>query len=301
VPRHFDPVTLRLFVAACEERSIARAAQRESLVASAVSKRIAALEQSLGATLLVRRRRGVEPTAAGETLLRQARQLLGTMERLHGELGEFSAGVRGSVRVMASVSALAERLPEDIAAFLARYQAVRVSLDQGLSHDIVRAVREGAADLAVLWDNTDTRALHTAPYGTDHLCVVLPPRHALARRARLRFADTLAHPSIGVAAGGTMEILLRREAALLGHTLTRRVQVDGLDASCRIVAAGLGLAILPAEAVGAQAAAAGLKMVPLSDAWAERRFVIASRGDALLTASARLLLGHLRQQAAPAP
>ncbi len=64
----FDPVTLRLFVAVCEEGNIARAAEREAIVASAVSKRIAAVEAQIGAPLLVRRRRGIEPTAAGLAL-----------------------------------------------------------------------------------------------------------------------------------------------------------------------------------------------------------------------------------------
>lgn len=296
--RHFDAVTLRLFVAACEERNLARAAEREALVASAVSKRIAALERSVGAPLLVRRRRGVEPTAAGETLLRQARELLAAMERMHAELSEFTTGVQGSVRVMASVSALAERLPDDIAVFLAQYRSVRVSLDEGLSRDIVRAVREGHADLAVLWGASEMSGLRTQPYRSDHLCVVMPPDHALARRKRLSFADTLAHPAIGVAAGGTMETLLRRQATRAGHTLVRRVQVAGMDAACRIVAAGLGLAILPREAVAPLARDAALVMVPLSDAWAERRFVVCSRDDELLSATARLLLDHLRRQAA---
>lgn len=102
MPRHFDPVTLRLFVAVCEERNIARAAARDSLVASAVSKRIAAIEREIGTALLVRGRRGIEPTAAGEVLLRQARDVLGAMERMHVEISEFATGVQGSVRVMAS-------------------------------------------------------------------------------------------------------------------------------------------------------------------------------------------------------
>ena len=122
MPRHFDPVTLRLFVAVCEERSIAHAAARDSLVASAVSKRIAAIEREIGTALLVRGRRGIEPTAAGEVLLRQARDVLGAMERMHAEISEFATGVQGSVRVIASVSALAERLPDDIASFLALYR-----------------------------------------------------------------------------------------------------------------------------------------------------------------------------------
>jgi len=301
--RILDPVTLRLFVAVCEERTIARAATREAIVASAVSKRIAALEQSLGTALLVRGRRGIVPTAAGEALLRRAHELLGSMERLHAELSEFAGGAYGSVRVVASLSVLAEQLPDDIASFLAHYQAVRVSLDERISHEVVRSVREGAADIGVLWDALDLGGLRSVPYRQDHLCVAVPPSHRFARRRRLRFADTFDEPSIGLAAGGTMDAMLRRQAALLGRTLAHRIQVSSLDAACRIVGAGLGIAVLPRETTAPLASATRLVMVPLAEAWAVRRFVICSRADSTPTATARLLIDHLRaqaKQAAPA-
>lgn len=291
--RHFDPVTLRLFVAVCEERSIARAAAREALVASAVSKRIAAVEQAVGAPLLVRGRRGVEPTAAGETLLRQARDVLAQIERLQAELSAFATGALGSVRVAASVSALAEQLPEDIAAFAARHPAVRVSLEERVSAEILRSVREGSVDVGVLWDAADLRGLHAVPYRSDQLCVAMHADHPLARRRKLRFADTLAHDAVGVAPGGTMETMLRRQAALLGRTLVYRLQVAGLDAACRIVAAGLGLAIVPLEAVRPMAQAAGLVLRPLAEPWAKRRLAIVSRGDGVLPATTRLLVDSL--------
>lgn len=295
MPRHFDPVTLRLFVAVCEERNIARAAERESIVASAVSKRIGAIEKAIGSPLLVRARRGIEPTAAGEALLRQARDILGVMERMQAELSEFSTGVHGSVRVAASVSVLAERLPDDIASFLARYQDVRVSLDERVSQDIVRHVREGTADLGVLWNVADLRGLHSVEYRSDRLCVAVNASHPLARKHRVNFRETLRHASIGVTPGGMMETMLRRQAALAGQTLNSRIQVSSLDAACRIVAAGLGLAILPVEATEPHAAA--LRLLPLAEPWAHRRFVICSRPDGLLSATTRLLVDHLRQQA----
>jgi DNA-binding transcriptional LysR family regulator len=295
--RHFDPVTLRLFVAVCEERNIARAAEREAIVPSAVSKRIAAVEADIGAPLLVRGRRGIEPTAAGVALLRQARDLLGAMERMHAELSEFATGVHGSVRVVASVSVLAERLPDDIGSFLARYQSVRVSLDERVSTEIVRSVREGAADVGVLWDLADLSGLHTVAYRCDHLCVAVRPDHPLAGRKRVRFEDTLDHAAIGVAPGGMMETMLRRQAALIGRSPAYRVQVSGLDAACRIVAAGLGLAVMPREAIAPDARAAGLVLVPLADAWAKRQFVGCSRSEGTLSATARLLLEHLGAKA----
>lgn len=295
--KSIDPVSLRLFVAVCEEGSLARAAEREALVASALSKRIAALESEVGVALLLRRRRGVEPTPAGEALLRRAREVLTALDRLRGELGQFGSGVQGSVRVLASPSVLAEDLPDDIASFLARYPGVRVSLDERVSPDIVRSVREGSADLGVLWDQGDLAGLKVLPYRVDHLCVAMSPSHRLARRPGLRFEETLGEVSVGVAAGGLMDTLLQREAARAGQLLAHRIQVSSMDAACRIVAAGLGLAVLPREAAAPHAGAGRLSLVPLADDWATRRFVVCTRPPPLRSASAGLLVAHLHERA----
>jgi DNA-binding transcriptional LysR family regulator len=291
--RHFDPVTLRLFVAVCEEGNIARAAAREALVASAVSKRIGAVEQQVGTPLLVRGRRGIEPTPAGQALLRQARDVLGAMARMHAELSEFASGVQGSVRMVASISALAEWLPEDVAAFITRHPAVRVSLDEITGAEAVRQVREGAADIGVTWDAVDSRGLRVLPYRCDHLGVVMPQAHPLAGRKRLRFADTLDHDWITTAPGGLIDTMLRRHAARLGRTITPRIQVTSIEASTRIAAAGLGLALLPLEAVASQVAAARLIVVPLHEPWARRNFLVVTRDDEWLSAASRALATHL--------
>ena len=126
------------------------------------------------------------------------------------------------------------------------------------------------------------------------------PAHPLARRPSLRYADTLATDVVGVAVGGLMDQMLRRQAALLGTVPVYRMQVSNMDAACRVVAAGLGLAILPREVAVPHAGAGRLALVPLDEPWAERRLVIASRPEPLRSASARLLTQHLRQAAAAA-
>jgi DNA-binding transcriptional LysR family regulator len=292
--RPLDPISLQLFVAVCEEGSIARAAEREALVASALSKRIGALEADVGTPLLVRRRRGIAPTPAGEALLARAREILGDLDRLRGELGAFGQGIQGSVRMLASPSVLAEQLPDDVAAFMAGHPAVRVSLDERTSPDIVRGLHEGTADLGVLWDLADLSGLHTVPYRADRLCVAMAPNHALARRASLRYADTLDQASVCVAPGGTMDQLLRRQAALVGRLPSHRIQVSSMDAACRIIAAGLGLAILPREVAVPHAGAGRLALVTLAESWAVRRFVVASRPAPLRSATARLLAEFLQ-------
>lgn len=295
--RPLDPVALQSFVAVCEEGSIAAAALRESIVASALSKRIGALETEVGVTLLLRRRRGVEPTPAGETLLAHARELLAGLERMRVELGAFGTGVQGSVRVLASPSVLAEQLPDDIGRFVEQHPALRVSLDERVSGRIVRSLRDGAADLGVLWDAADLAGLSSVPYRSDNLCAAMASSHPLARRPSLRYAELLDAMSIGVTPGGLMDQMLRRQAALIGRLPAYRIQVSNMDAACRIVAAGIGIAVLPREVAVPHAGAGRIALVPIAEAWAVRRFVVASRREPLRSASARRLLEFLQRAA----
>jgi DNA-binding transcriptional LysR family regulator len=296
MPRPIDPVTLRHFVAVCEEGSIAKAAAREALVPSALSKRIAALEADMGVALLVRRRRGVEPTPAGQALLSGARELLSGLQRVRAEVSSFAAGVQGTVRVLASPSVLAEHLPDDLALFLASHPGLRVSLDERTSPEIVRCLRERSTDLGVLWDQAELAGLDLVPYRTDQLCVAMPPSHPWARRNALHFVDTVDQETVGVSTTGLLDQLLHRQAALAGRTLAHRLQVSSLDAACRLVAAGLGIAVLPREAAAPHAGAGRLALVPLADPWARRRFVVASGPAKKLSDSARLLREHLGQR-----
>ncbi len=297
VYRALDPTTLRYFVSICEEGSLARAAEREALVPSALSKRVAALEAALGLPLLLRRRRGVVPTAAGEALLTRAREVLGAVERTTIELGALAQGVQGSVRVVASPSMLAQALPEDIGQFLALHPALRVALEEASIHDIARRVREGSADVGILWDQAELAGLSALAYRVDHLCMAMPAHHPLATRRHLRYVDTLAYDSVGIAAGGLLDRLLRREAALAGVMHAHRVQVSSVDVACRIVAAGLGLALIPREVAQAYGGPAPLVLVPLTDRWAKRKFVAVLRPPPDASPAATLLAQHLHRSA----
>jgi DNA-binding transcriptional LysR family regulator len=295
--RLLDPLTLRLFVSVCEEGNFIRAAERESIVPSAISKRLAALEEQIGLPLLTRSRGSYAPTPAGEVLLRQARDILGSMERAYAELDEFSTGVQGSVRVLASLSALAEFLAEDVSSFLATHQQVRVSLEEKVSAEIVRGVAEGAADFGVLWDETDLKGLQTASYRSDHVHLVGHPSHPLLQETGpIAFEAVLGHDLIGIAPS-QMERKLQRHAELAGRPLVQRIRVSGVDAACRLIAARLGAALLPREAVGMHLAALGLVSRPLGDAWAQRHFVLCMRDYGNLSMTAKLFVEHLQESA----
>jgi DNA-binding transcriptional LysR family regulator len=292
--RAFDPVSLRLFVAVCEERNIALAAEREAIAPSAVSKRIAQMEAQTGANLLDRGRRGVVVTPAGEALWRYAREVLALLDRMQAELGAFAEGVHGHVRVFASMSAIAQFLPEDVSVFAREHRQVRVSFEEREIWEVVRGVEEGRADVGVCWDAVDLRGLHAFPYREDHLAAVLHPKHPLAKRSRLAFEDTIDHEHVDIVARSIMKATQQGHAAAAGKRMSYRIQVSTVDAACRIVAAGLALAIVPAEEARAMQHQLGLVVIPLTNTWARRRFVITVRDPAALSVPARLLVESLR-------
>ncbi|MEY4138792.1 MAG: hypothetical protein RLZZ371_974 [Pseudomonadota bacterium] len=295
---YFDPVSLRVFVAICEEQSFREAAERENLTTSAVSKRLASLEESIGALLLERSRRGVKLTAAGEAMLPAARSLLQSMAHIHAQLSDYSGDVKGVVHVAASLSAVASSLPEDIAAFLRRHGSdVRVTLDERMSLDVVRSVEDGSADLGIYWgDALATSKLQTIPYRADRLVVVVHKDHELARRKRVSFAETLPYERVAIKGGSFVQLTQQRMAITEGAALRYHIQVGTFDAACRIAAANLALAIVPAEASKPLIKAFGLRAIPLTDEWASRRFVICVRDRKALKVPARLLLDSLSSQ-----
>jgi DNA-binding transcriptional LysR family regulator len=298
--RDLDLTTLRLFVAVCEQRNIARAAEQAHMVGSAISKRLAKLEEAVGTPLLVRRRRGVEPTPAGESLLEHARTMLASALQIERDMTAFAQGVRGQVRVLASASALAEFLADDVAAFLQdpAHRDIRVQMEERVSPEIVRGVREGVASLGVCWDAADTQGLVAIPYRSDHLAVVVHPSHPLAAQSSLRFAETMDYEQVGTPAFGAVQALMLRAAALAGRSVSYRVVVSNFDSALRVVRANLAISVVPREVAQPMAPIYGLRVIPLQEPWALRRFVICTRDLATLAPPVKALLDYLQAVAA---
>ncbi len=297
--RDLDLTTLRLFVSVCEMGNIARAGEHASIVGSAISKRLAQLESQVGAPLLVRRRHGVTPTPAGQTLLEHARAMLASAARIERDMQAFAGGTRGQVRILASVSAMTESLADDVAGFLKQpaHQAIQVDMEERVSPDIVRGVREGLAALGVCWDAADLGSLQSRPYRQDHLAVVVPRGHPLARLRTLDFAQTLDWDHVSLPVNSAVQVMMQRHAQALGRTLKHRVAVSNFEAALRVVRAGLAISVVPREVASPLATAYGLKVIPLADAWARRRFIICFRDAKQLPPAATLLVDYLSARA----
>jgi DNA-binding transcriptional LysR family regulator len=291
--RRIDLTSLQLFVAVCELGSIGRAAEREFIAASAISKRLADLEAAVDTVLLYRHPRGVDLTPAGETLLHHARSLLFSLERMQGELSDYTDGVRGHVRVHASISAIVQFLPEDLGTFVRRHEQVKVDLEEHLSAEIVRAVQEGAADVGICNAAVGIGPLQSRPYREDDLALVVPVDHPLARRKRIAFEASLDHDHVALHANSSIHRAMHQAASRSGRTPRVRIQVTGLDAMCRMIHNGLGVGVMPLRAFELMRGVGRLKALPLTDAWAHRRLDLVARDFGTLPVTARLLVQHL--------
>ena len=293
--RDLDLTSLRLFVTVCDTGNMSRAAEKANMVASAVSKRLAQLEATVGASLLTRRKHGVVPTPAGETLLEHARSMLLSASRIERDMASHAAGIQGRVNVLATASVMAESLTDEIAEFLKKpeHQNIQIDLEERISPEVVRGIREGVASIGICWDAAETGLLHTRTYRHDHLSVAVPRGHPLCELPAVRFADTLAFEHVIMPVNSAVEVMLQREASLLGQRLQHRVIVTNFEAALRVVRAGLAIALVPREVTTLYAQAYGLVVLPLQENWSRRRFILCHRGEDQLSPAAQLLLNNL--------
>src|SRR5690606_15428074 len=124
----FDSVTARLILLLAETGSIGRAAEREGIASSAVSRRVSDLEARLGVVLFDRSAPGVRRTRAGEAYAEGCRNVLRAIADLDAVMADFSSGQKGSLRLACTSSALTGRLPELLARFADRHRGISLSI-----------------------------------------------------------------------------------------------------------------------------------------------------------------------------
>jgi DNA-binding transcriptional LysR family regulator len=196
--------------------------------------------------------------------------------------------------MFANLSAIVEFLPDALASFAQQHPDVHIHLEEHISSAIAAAVADNSADLGIVSELPAIDGLSTVPFRNDDLVVVLKADHALARRESISFADVADQPFISLHAGSALHRLLTRAAAEANRTLNWRVQVTSFDAVCAMVAAGLGVSIVPRAAASTYIRSLSLACVPLSDPWAQRQLSLCVRSGAPLHSAAKLLYDHLQ-------
>ena len=290
----FDLADLSLFRHVVDAGSITHGAQRSNLALAAASTRIRNMEATLGVALLTRGRAGVTPTQAGRTLLQHARAILRQAERLHEDLGAYSGGLGGQIRVLSNTNALTEFLPEALSSFLAAHPTVSVDLEERLSDEIVGLIAEGVADIGIVAATVDAGTLETYPYRRDRFVLVVAREHPLGERATIAFDEVLDRDFVGLDRASALQRFLAAKALRIGRPLRLRVQLRSFDAVCRLVECNVGIGIVPESTARRVSKTMAIAIVPLTDSWAARELTICTRAMAELPLYARQLVEHLR-------
>lgn len=288
----FDLTDLRLFLAVLDAGSITHGAAEAGLSLAAASERLREMEATGKVALLERGRRGVTATAAGEALAHHARIILRQMAQMRGELGEHARGLRATVQVAANTAALAELLPRRLGPWMAANPRIDVALKERQSAEVARAVTSGLAEIGILSDAVDTSGLTLQPFAVDRLVVIAPHDHPLAARRRVAFAEIVPEQVVGLA-GGALQEHIDAQAARIGARLRMRVRMPGFDGICQMVAAGVGLGIVPETAARRCGRSLKLARLRLADAWATRRLAVCVHREGNLTPPARALFAFL--------
>ena len=299
----FDITDMQLMVHISEAKSLTKAAERSFLSLPAASNRVKNLENNLGTNLLYRNNHGVTLTASGEAFVRHSTSVLRQLEHLNDDMREFAQGLKGKLRVFANTTAMSEFMPGILSKYLMRHPDVSVELRERLSYRIVQAVAEGLADIGVLAgidtisNEQNNEQLSFIPYRSDNLVLVTPMQHPLAEYDEVAFTDTLMYEYVGLSEWSAIHHFLRQTADTLGIPLKFRVEVGGFEAVCRMVAAQVGIGVIPETVAQRQQTHTPIKIVRLKDEWAIRQLFVCVRNYEMLPPFAQDLVLLMQEDA----
>ncbi len=258
---------LRTLLAVAETGRLNAAAEVLHLTPSALSHQLRALEQDIGAPLLLRSPAGLRFTPAGERLLALARQVRTAMQQAQADVQRIQGDARGSLRVVLECHTCYDWLMPVLDAFRQRWPEVDIDLVSGFHSEPTRLLQQGRADMVIGARPPADRQWRSLPLFRFEILLVVPPGHRLAARKRVLAPDLRGETLITYPVPEERIDLIREVLAPAGVKLPRRtaeltVVIEQLVASRRGVAALPNWAVKPAidrgDLVGLRIGARGL-------------------------------------------
>jgi DNA-binding transcriptional LysR family regulator len=236
---------LRYFVTLAEELHFGRAATRLQISQPPLSQMIRRLENELGVSLFRRSSRNVELTEPGRLFLAEARRTLShaahsvrvARQAEHGKIGHLEIGFVPACGVF----------PRAVRTFARRFPGVRLTLRDMSSAEQVSAVARGVLDVAFVHLPVGRDGLVVEPVQRNALLAALPEGHPLASRRQISWQALAAEPFVGFPRASAPEAYDSILARLRRSGFTPQVvyETDSLLARLRVVAAGLGVSLVP--------------------------------------------------------
>src|SRR5882757_2661952 len=257
---------LRYFVAVAEELNFTRAAERLHMATSPLSQRIRDLERELGTALFRRTSRRVELTEAGERLLPAAREAIGRFDELPGLVRAEVADARRRARVGIAPDVSGELRTRFLAAVAADHPDLDVRLHPASSEPLLRALRAGELDMALVHGPVSGRGLRTARLDTQSVGAVVGRGVGFDGRDSVRLDELAELPYASIGYDAAPELYRRTNALLNSFGVRKRLMVEGhnLGGLAHVVTTGQAFALVGLDSGGSHKAFAGEPVVRLA-------------------------------------
>jgi DNA-binding transcriptional LysR family regulator len=260
-----DSRLLRYFLSVVQEGSIRKAADKQNVAASAISRQVSDLEARLGLRLLDRLPRGVTPTEAGDAVAAHARQQAEEGEQLVEYLKQLHGLRHGAVRIACGEGFVGDLVENGLQPFRAAYPNVRLQMMLGGTAEIAAAVAEGRMDVGLAYNPQAHIGLRAIAIAPQPLCALLAPGHPFGASPAAPLAAFASYPAALLTLPYGIRQLLGRVEADGGFHLNVNAEVDSIDIARRLAVRGAFVTFLPEFAAATEIANGQLVAVPLTD------------------------------------
>lgn len=288
--------TLKVFCDVVETKSFSVAASQNYVTQSAVSQQIRMLEEKYGKQLLERTRGNVQLTPAGEILYQVSKEIVQRYQDLESRLQDVAKIVAGTVRVATVHSIGLYELSTQLKRFLKAYPQVQLQLGYSRSSKIYEDALKGGIDLGIVAYPSRRPGITTIPLREDRLVLVVPPGHPFAKHRTISTNRLDGEALVGF----DRDIPTRRETdrVLRKHGIDPRyvTELDNVEVMKRVVEIGLGIAILPEQAVRPEVKGGTLVAVQISDEVFPRQLGIIHRSGKHFSPAAAKFIECLREE-----
>ncbi|MEV0067833.1 LysR family transcriptional regulator [Amycolatopsis sp. NPDC050768] len=247
------------------ECNITEAADRLGIPQPTASRWLAQMGVDLGAPVVVKHGRGVRLTRAGEHLVRSAVSAVADLRSGCRQVINEGDPERGQVNFAFLTTMGQRRIPDLLRAFRLQHPHVRFVLSQGSGDEVLAQLESGQCDLALMTRRHDETHLAQVVLGKQPVVATVPASHPLARRAGIRVGDLADEQFVGLKEGFGFRKFTDELCRAAGFTPQQAFAGEEVDTVRRLVAVGLGVALLPADEDAVPDGATEIPLIPSVD------------------------------------
>jgi DNA-binding transcriptional LysR family regulator len=261
---------LEILCAIAETGTFTGAGEKLHVSQSAISRQVLLLEDELREPLFIRQGRGAIPTRAGQTLIQLGKRLLDDLTSTVGQIRDERDELHGTLRIAGGMTVCLYVFPALLKEFRRAHPRVEIKLITGATPRLVRQLRTGLADVALLTMPVEEPSFVVVPALKEELMLVMPPSHPLAAKRRVSPKDLAMEPFVLFEPFSNTRRTIDRFFTRVGIEPRVVLDTENVEILKALVASGMGLSIIPFQSIAEEIASNRLACTRIAGVVLER-------------------------------